>query len=252
MDAVNSERVGATTPVAGAGPPVPEPATRSGCDRCHTARCCVRFDPELTGFDVVRLVASRGLAPREFARLRPAHGEQAGADGVRLGPSPEVWLLTLASAGAPRDGGRPCVLLVLAPDAVPRCGVYADRPLRCRTFPTELAPWGVEVETPEAICPPNAWSADRTDLATTRLVHLRARVELAVHHAFLAHWNAFAQALDGVEKSAVEGMFWDAIVAAHKAAFARLGADLADPALTPAAAVAVVADLLVAAVPGRS
>ncbi|TNF32395.1 MAG: hypothetical protein EP329_10425, partial [Deltaproteobacteria bacterium] len=66
--------------------PVPEPQDRSGCLSCVTARCCVHFDPELTGFDLVRVAIAHGLSPGAVARLRPAHGVQAGADGVRLGP----------------------------------------------------------------------------------------------------------------------------------------------------------------------
>jgi len=230
-----------------AGPAVPEPRNRSGCDRCTTARCCVRFDPELTGLDVVRLVAVTGLAPRAFARLRPAHAGQAGEDGVRLGPGPEAWLVCLASAGPPRDGGRACVFLAAGEGGVPRCGVYAGRPLRCRTFPTELAPWGVEVETPEAICPPGAWTREGTDLEGTRRVHLRAWVELAVMRAFLGHWNAAAKAAIGLSRSEVEEIFWERLVAVHQAVARELGGRLGDAGLTPAAAVEAVAEALAAA-----
>ena len=213
-----------------------EPQNQSGCATCRTARCCVHFDPELTGFDLTRIVTAHGLAPCAVARLRPAHGEQAG-------PSPEVWLVCLRSRPptpetADDDGdGRPCVLLDDLAPGVRRCRIYAARPMRCRTFPTELTARGVAVDNPDAICPPGAWAPERTDLPMTRLVHLRATIERSVHRGFLSRWNAFAQASIERSRQDMEDRFWDALVATHMAlervlapvfsdhaALARLGA----------------------------
>jgi hypothetical protein len=202
---------------------VPEPANRSGCATCRTARCCVHFDPEVTGFDLARVVTAHGLAPRAVARLRPAHARLAGRDGVRLGPSPETWLACLRSRDptpetAADDGdGRPCAQLTDVAPGVRRCSIYPARPMRCRTFPTELGPRGVEVDNPDAICPPEAWSLDRTDVPTTRLLHLRAGVERSVHRGFLGRWNALAQGDGERSRRAMEDVFWDHLVATHVA-----------------------------------
>ncbi|TNF32045.1 MAG: hypothetical protein EP329_11360 [Deltaproteobacteria bacterium] len=102
--------------------------------------------------------------------------------------------------------------------------------MRCRTFPTELGPAGIAVDTPEAICPPDAWAPERTDLPTTRLLHLRAIVERSVHRAFLTRWNAWATARDGVERATMEARFWERIVADHRALAPILGPVLADRA----------------------
>lgn len=200
---------------------VPEPDNRSGCATCRTARCCVHFDPELTGFDLARVVTAHGLAPRAVARLRPAHARQAGLDGVRLGPSPETWLACLRSRDptpetAADDGdGRPCAQLTDVAPGVRRCSIYAARPMRCRTFPTELGPLGVAVDNPDAICPPGAWSLDRTDAPTTRLLHLRAGIERSIHRGFLGRWNAIAQTASERHRQVMEDLFWDRIVATH-------------------------------------
>ena len=37
--------------------PLPEPRSHTGCPTCSTARCCVVFDPELPGHDLLRLLA---------------------------------------------------------------------------------------------------------------------------------------------------------------------------------------------------
>lgn len=177
---------------------LPEPKSSSGCATCTTARCCVVFDPDLTGADLVRLVDGLGLEPRDVASLRPTRGDQAGPDGVVIGPS-GVWDLrlrrTAALAGFRGPGGaRRCGFLVdLSHPELPnasRCGVYANRPMVCRLFPSDLTAFGVMVGTPEAVCPPQAWSQERADLPTLHTLHLLARVERERFRAFVADWNA--------------------------------------------------------------
>lgn len=115
--------------------------------------------------------------------------------------------LRLADPRAPR-GARRCVFLTHLAPGVERCGVYAHRPMLCRTFPTELTPAGVMVMTPEAICPPNAWEVARTDLAGARQVHLRAAIERDLHRAALQRWNAGAERREGAPRDAVTGAFF--------------------------------------------
>lgn len=177
---------------------IPEPRSSSGCATCTTARCCVVFDPDLTGADLLRLVDGLGLEPRDVASLRPTRGDQAGPDGVVIGAS-GVWDLrlrrTAALAGFRGPGGaRRCGFLVdlTHPElpAASRCGVYAERPMVCRLFPSDLTSFGVMVGTPEAVCPPQAWSQERADLPTLHTLHLLARVERERFRAFVADWNA--------------------------------------------------------------
>lgn len=182
---------------------LPEPKSKSGCDTCTTSRCCVMFDPELTGADVLRLVDAIGLEPRDIAYLKPTRRDQAGPDAIHLGDDC-AWDLrlrrTAALAGTQGPGGsKRCGFLVdLTHDDLPpasRCGVYADRPLVCRLFPSDLTTFGVMVGTPEAVCPPQAWSQERADLVTLHRLHLIARAERERFRAFLAAWNRAADAL---------------------------------------------------------
>lgn len=210
---------------------IPEPVHDSGCATCRTARCCVRFDPELTGFDLVRLVDGLGVAAGEVARLRPARAEQAGEDGAVLGPDGLTFLMCLTSRadGGEGPGARPCTLLVGLDAGRPRCGAYALRPMRCRTFPTERAPWGVVADNPDAICPPDAWSAARADLVIARLLHLRAEVEADLYRAFLARWNAAARSGPATRRSDAEAAFFAATLRAHRALAAAVAPELGDP-----------------------
>jgi Fe-S-cluster containining protein len=176
--------------------PLPEPRSHSGCPTCVTARCCVVFDPEVTGHDLVRLM-SLGLQPEDVADLRPTRLDQAGADAL-LGPDGCAWDLRLKphkSDAAPPDGyaapgedPRRCSLLMPLPQAA-RCGVYAVRPMACRLFPSAMTSLGVFVATPEAICPPHAFAQERADLPTLTILHRLAATEREAFRFFAAGWN---------------------------------------------------------------
>lgn len=178
---------------------LPEPRSHTGCPTCTTARCCVAFDPELTGHDLVRLM-SLGLAADDIAELRPTRLDQAGADAL-LGPDESAWDLRLRRTGAallpptgwpdPREDPRRCGFLVALGGAA-RCGVYTTRPMACRLFPSAKTSLGIFVATPEAICPPNAFAQERADLTTLSLLHRVAAAEREAYHCFTASWNARA------------------------------------------------------------
>lgn len=176
--------------------PLPEPRSHTGCPTCTTARCCVVFDPELTGHDVLRLL-SLGLDTQDFAVLRPTRIDQAGPDGL-LDVDGCAWDLRLARTGSadlqptavdPRDDSRRCGFLVTLGGAS-RCGVYTHRPMACRTFPSAMTSFGIIVATPEAICPPGAFAQERADLPALLAIHRIARLERDAFRAFAAHWNA--------------------------------------------------------------
>ncbi|MFT7581321.1 MAG: Fe-S-cluster containining protein [Myxococcota bacterium] len=168
--------------------------TRSGCARCTTARCCLRFDPELTGYDLYRIMKGRALAFDDVARWTPTRADQAEDDAIFLVDDIQAFEIRLRrthqdGTAVGNGGPRRCGLLVSVDEGVNRCGVYAHRPMRCRTFPTEDTPYGVVVRTPESICPPGAWIVSRVDLGARRKVHTRAAFERALHRRVLGRWN---------------------------------------------------------------
>lgn len=172
----------------------------SPCDTCATSRCCTVFDPELTGPDIARLTAALGVEPSVFAWARPVHTEQAGPDGVRLGTA-ETWELrlrrtTAGDAAIGEGGARRCIFLLHLGPGLNRCGVYAIRPMICRTFPTAIGRDMVYAGGPPGVCPEGAWEAAVLDVSTIRVTHGAADLERQRWRAFLAAWNALEAQAD--------------------------------------------------------
>jgi len=218
---------GGIAPRATLTPGLPEPRSESGCAACTTSRCCVVFDPELTGADLYRLVTGLGLEARDVAELRPVHADQAGPDAIHLGDA-RAWDLRLRPTGALSGhqgpgGRRRCGFLAdltrpERPDLAPasRCGVYAHRPAACRLFPSDLTAFGVMVGNPEGVCPPRAWAQERADLPTLETLHLIAREERARFRAFLCEWNAASTALAGRAHEERVAAFMEALLALER------------------------------------
>jgi Fe-S-cluster containining protein len=223
---------------------LPEADSRSGCATCATARCCVIFDPEMTGHDLHRLVRGLGLEAADVCELKPTHGGQAGEDGIRLGDD-QVWDLRLrrtgARAGFTGPGGRKrCGLLMdlSAEEAglpgAARCGVYRERPLVCRLFPSDLTSFGVMVGSPIGVCPPDAWAQERADLVTLRTLHLIARRERAIFRAFVSRWNTQGERLAGLDSRARAARLTETLLTFHDRLGEREGDEAIDAAFEAA------------------
>ncbi|MFO0744381.1 MAG: hypothetical protein U1F43_01755 [Myxococcota bacterium] len=89
--------------MSAAPPDIPEPRSHSGCATCPTARCCVVFDPEMTGADLHRLVRGLSLAPADVAELRPLRFDQGGADTILLADGCGWELRLRRTSLGPRD-----------------------------------------------------------------------------------------------------------------------------------------------------
>ena len=165
--------------------------TDAVCARCTAARCCTVFDPELTGPDLVRIATGTGLSPAAFAVLAPVRADLAGPDGLRFGTD-ATWEMRLTRTPTPRGegGARRCVFLLHLGEGINRCGIYAERPMVCRTYPTDMTRFGVMVGNPPDICPPGEWAQERVDLRPFAAIHRAAAAERARWRAFLALWNA--------------------------------------------------------------
>jgi len=196
--------------------PLPEPRSHTGCITCRTARCCVVFDPELTGADLLRIL-SLGLRTEDVAELRPVRADLAGPDAIHLGDAC-AWDLRLRRTSSPATSSDPtldprrCGFLVTLGDGHARCGIYAERPLVCRLFPSDLTRFGVMILTPENICPPDAFAPERTDLSTLHHLHLVARAERADFRFFLSGWNARATALVARPMPERRALFFEALL----------------------------------------
>jgi Fe-S-cluster containining protein len=197
---------------------LPEPRSHTGCATCRTSRCCVVFDPELTGSDLLRIL-SLGLRVEDVADLRPVRADLAGPDAIHLGDAC-AFDLRLRRTSSPRTSStdptldpRRCGFLVTLGDGRARCGIYAERPLVCRLFPSELTRFGVMVLTPESVCPPDAFAQERSDLSTLHALHLIAETERAAFRFFLLGWNVHATGLLSHPLVARRALFFEALLA---------------------------------------
>jgi Fe-S-cluster containining protein len=168
------------------------------CQRCDTARCCVVFDPELTGADLVRLARGLGVTPLSFCRLAPVRADEAGPDGIRLGGI-ETWELRLRRTAAGEEdpfpgGARRCLFLMHLAPGTERCGVHPLRPMLCRTFPAARSLGQLHVGTAPAVCPEAAWEGlpppEPALLGALEVTFDAADLERGRWRRFLSRWNA--------------------------------------------------------------
>lgn len=219
----------------------------SPCDACVTSRCCIVFDPELTCADLHRLCRARGLAPEEVATVAPVRADEAGPDAIRFDDSPCAWELRLARTRTARGNGgrRRCQFLVdLGLDAtsgdparqVNRCGVYRDRPMLCRLYPSDKTPFGLMVGSPRRVCPPGAWSALKADVPDLLATHEQAAAERALHRVFIGRWNAAIACTPSGPAADARALFFACVMHVHDALADAPGADplaLIDACLLP-------------------
>ena len=98
------------------------------CTGC--GNCCKGTIVMLTDFDVRRIVAGVGLAPRRFVRF-------FGEDEVKMPKRHPSWVRFAGRRAAMglRWGRQRCMFL----DAGDRCAIYEHRPLACREHPFTVA-----------------------------------------------------------------------------------------------------------------
>lgn len=157
-----------------------------GCATCE-GRCCRRYLVPVTCSDVHAIARALGLAPERFAALVPDAGsEEAGIRLTADGPGFSIVLERRESA---------CVFLMELPDGGGRCGVYANRPLLCRTFPAALRE-GRVILLEDIPCAPGSWGTARMDDPSWRTALLRHEREQRLHRDVVAAWNASVEAGD--------------------------------------------------------
>lgn len=164
---------------------LPEPSGMSGCLTCPNTRCCQTFEPSLTLADLKRLT-SFGLSVREVARLKPGLPDELGPMGISLGQHARFELVLATSR---EERGKACFFYLALDGARGRCGIYSQRPMQCRLFPSAATPLGVFVQTPETICPPHAFEQARADLAVLGVLHRQHAREQLQWQDLLAQWN---------------------------------------------------------------
>lgn len=115
--------------------------------------CCTVYIVPLVEYDVWRIVQGQRLAPLLFVQRELFKNTGMPTDtGFLLRASGPTYGLSLRHTPA-RANERPCVFLIHLRGGVYRCGIYADRPLVCQTYPMSLYANNL-VARGDALCPP--------------------------------------------------------------------------------------------------
>lgn len=127
-------------------------AAVGACLACE-GRCCTTYIVPVTGVDVWRIVQAQRLPPGVFLQREPE--DYPSSTGFLLRPGGSTYMIALRHQ-YDRHNERPCVFLMQLREGVQRCGIYAHRPLVCRTYPMHLRPAGI-VPRDDMLCPPGSW-----------------------------------------------------------------------------------------------
>jgi Fe-S-cluster containining protein len=159
--------------------------TISACLSCE-GRCCAAYIVPLTGDDVWRIVQEQRLAPGLFVQREPE--DYPSSTGFLLRPGGATYAISLRHQ-YDRRNERPCIFLMQLREGRQRCGIYAQRPLACQTYPMQLRPEGV-VPRDDLLCPLGSWAdiTERPGEWRERLIRQDAAWDC--YAAVVQAWNA--------------------------------------------------------------
>jgi Fe-S-cluster containining protein len=154
----------------------------SPCSTC--GKCCRGYVVPLCGRDVWRISTSQRLSPEHFVFAREQQSEVA--DAFHLDQD-RAYHLALDKRG-PLRLHSPCVFLLELGGGYSRCGIYAERPLVCRTYPMQLRNGVTELRS-QVLCPPGAWSSAALAHPSWTVGLQQQRMHQDIYHLVVARWN---------------------------------------------------------------
>ena len=161
------------------------------CDStdCVGCSCCFGLLIDVTGSDVHRLARSLALDPNAF--VGSCTSDETDDDiGFSLEAGGPTYTLVLRQRAGAHDRaliaehGRPCTFLLGPVGGATRCGVYADRPRACRSYPAEVLAGEVVVRS-IARCPVGTKVVGRAWRDDVR----NEQIEGDLHRIVVWRWN---------------------------------------------------------------
>jgi Fe-S-cluster containining protein len=175
---------------------IPSPAGRSRHNPCSTCGlCCRNYIVTVCGYDAWLICTRQRLNPEQFLVAVPQN--PPGRDGFQLEPNGAPYGLMLDKAG-PLKHTQPCVFLLQLGGGRDRCGIYAERPVVCQSYPMAFRHRHV-VQRNNVLCPPDAWPEEEVRRPEWREAVQRQRMHFEVYYQVVARWNARVNAA-GAEK----------------------------------------------------
>ena len=162
------------------------------CATCGA--CCRSYVVPVYGHDVWQLATRQRLSPESFVVVVPEKAPRPEA--FRLQAEGQPFSLALDKKGT-FHMNRPCVFLMELPGGNARCGVYAERPIVCQTYPMSL--WsGVVAQRKDTLCPPDSWPLAQVVRPHWHEKLRRLVFRLDIYGEIVARWNARVAALPSV------------------------------------------------------
>src|SRR5687768_15148998 len=177
------------------GRPLPMVSADGSQNPCATCgACCRSYIVPVYGHDLWQLSRRQRLSPEQFAVVVPEKGPRPEA--FRLQADGPFHSLALDKKGR-FDINRPCVFLMELPGGNARCGVYAERPVVCQSYPMSL--WsGVVALRRDVLCPTDSWPLEQVLRPHWNEKLRRLVFELDIYGEIVARWNARVAALPQV------------------------------------------------------
>ncbi|HEY3082183.1 MAG TPA: YkgJ family cysteine cluster protein [Chloroflexota bacterium] len=170
------------------------PAWSTPHNPCATCgACCRSYVVPVCGRDIWLITREQRLSPEQFTVAHPLPGPHP--EGFRLEDGGRFYALALDKRG-PFQLKRPCVFLVGLPGGHDRCGIYAHRPVGCRSYPM-VARDGVIGFREDRLCPPDAWPAGEPGRPRWREAVEQVRMQFDVYAEVVGRWNARVAATPG-------------------------------------------------------
>jgi len=171
-------------------------STVTGTCPCD-GHCCRRYAVNVCGYDAWLISTRRRLRPEQFLVTYALPAPRS--DGFHLAPDGPPLGLLLDKRGRKEQGplklSLPCVFLVTLTDGIERCGIYAERPIACRSYPM-LVTDGEIRPRPDALCPLGCWRLDDETRATWGATLRHQSMQLTLYADVVEHWNARVAALE--------------------------------------------------------
>ena len=154
------------------------------CATCGA--CCRSYVVNVCGYDVWLISVRQRLSPEQF--VVALERESASLEAFRLEHGGPTYALMLDKRGRIHPQ-QPCVFLVRLADGTDRCGIYAERPVVCQSYPMGM--WSnVVFQRNDTLCPPGSWPLASVVRPSWRTAMQRLRMHYDIYHEVVARWNA--------------------------------------------------------------
>jgi Fe-S-cluster containining protein len=160
--------------------------------------CCRSYIVTVCGYDAWLICTRQRLSPEQFLVAVPQN--PPGRDGFQLEPNGAPYGLMLDKAG-PLKHTQPCVFLLQLGGGRDRCGIYAERPVVCQSYPMAFRRRDV-VQRTNVLCPPDAWPEGEIRRPEWREAVQRQRMHFEVYYHVVARWNARVNAAGAEQRFA--------------------------------------------------